>query len=245
MNKEFKNITIAVFYRSSRASMLMLAFLLSILPVTGRSESLLQCDFSKSFKVELNKDSPIGAASIREHTIVWHAQKKKYYLLADVIPLNWKLHPNTYDTEIHLFSSPDLSEWKYHGVAIEKGKTEDAYDKFGVASPVAAAVVDGIIYCPYSARRTSEYTGRSVGLAYSFADPEKIPWNKTQRPISDLPGEDDDTAMVKDDKTDLFHLYHRTAIFHSKGGDYHIVHSQSAKLYDEAFGAKFSLAIRS
>ncbi|NOY00496.1 MAG: family 43 glycosylhydrolase [Verrucomicrobia bacterium] len=185
------------------------------------------------FKVELDKDSPIGEASIREHAIVWHPQKKKYYLLADVIPLSWKLHPNTYDTEIHLFSSPDLSEWKYHGVAIEKGKAEDAHDKFGVASPVAAALVNGVIYCPYSARRTPEYTGRSVGLAYSSADPEKLPWNKTQRPISDLPGEDDDVAIVKDDKTALFHLYHRTALFHSAGNDYNIVHSQSATPLDE------------
>ena len=95
------------------------------------AEPLVQCDFSKSFEVQLTKDSPIGEASIREHTIVWHPQKKKYYLLADVIPLAWKLHPNTYDTEIHLFSSPDLSDWKYHGVAIEKGNTEGTHDRFG------------------------------------------------------------------------------------------------------------------
>lgn len=198
------------------------------------AESFVQCDFTKPLQVQLTKDSPIGEASIREHTIVWHPLNKKYYLLADVVPLKSKHHPNTYESEIHLFSSGDLSDWNYHGVAIAKGEVEGAHDRHGVASPVAATLVDGVIYCPYSARKTKTFTQRSVGLAYSSSDPEKIPWNKTSRPISDLPGEDDDVAIISEEDGARFHLYHRIA-----GPEgYQIVHSESKNPLKESSWSK-------
>jgi len=181
------------------------------------------CDFTVSYIVELNAQSQPGESSLREHSIVWHPLKKKYYLLTDVVPLKSKHHPNTYNTEIHLFSSSDLSNWTWHGVAITKGTQAGDFDRFGVASPVAAAVYNGIIYCPYSARRTSQFSQRGVGLAYSHTDPEQLPWNKTKQPISDLPGEDDDVALVNDNTDHRLHLYHRTT--GPKG--YQIVHSES------------------
>lgn len=189
-----------------------------------RADSLVRCDFTKSYIVELNSESESGEASLREHAIVWHPLKKKYYLLADVIPLHSKHHPNTYNTEIHLFSSPDLSEWTWHGVAIPKGTRPGSHDRYGVASPVAAIFHNGIIYCPYSARRTSHFTERSVGLAYSHANPEQLPWHKLEQPISDLPGEDDDVALVSDESGQRLHLYHRSA---SEKG-YQIVHCESS-----------------
>lgn len=202
---------------------LMFVMILSLFHQSARGESFVESDFTQPLHVQLTKNSAIGEASLREHTIVWHPQKKKYYLLADVILLKSKHHPNTYESEIHLFSSADLSVWTYLGVAITKGKVEGAHDRHGVASPVAATLVNGIIYCPYSARRTNTFTQRSVGLAYSFSDPEKIPWNKTPRPISDLPGEDDDVAIIANQAGTLFHLYHRT----TGAGGYQIVHSES------------------
>lgn len=218
----------------SLISLIKQVTVLIVLQQSVWADPFVQCDFTKPFEVQLTKDSVIGEASIREHTIVWHPLKNKYYLLADVIPLISKYHPNTYESEIHLFSSKDLSTWKHHGVAIAKGKTEGDFDRHGVASPVSATLKNGIIYCPYSARKTKKFTQRSVGLAYSYSDPEKIPWNKTAQPISDLPGEDDDVAIVKDEKEIKFHLYHR-----STGPEgYQIVHSESTTPLKESSWAK-------
>jgi|GEM_PF-1853546 len=215
-------------------SLIKLIFVLVLLQQSTWADSFVQFDLTKPFEVQLTKDSVIGEASIREHTIVWHPLKKKYYLLADVIPLKSKYHPNTYESEIHLFSSSHLSDWQYHGIAITKGETEGDHDRHGVASPVSATLKKGIIYCPYSARRTKEFTQRSVGLAYSYSDPEKIPWNKTAQPISDLPGEDDDVAIINDEKGAPFHLYHRNA-----GPEgYRIVHSESTTPLKESSWAK-------
>ena len=113
-----------------------------------RAELPALCDRTNTFQVSLPEGSITGESSLREHSIVWHPEKKKYYLLADVIPLASDDHPNTYNTEIHLFSSPDLADWRYHGVAIRKGTAADDFDRYGVASPVAATLVDGVIYCP-------------------------------------------------------------------------------------------------
>lgn len=199
-----------------------------------RAELPALCDRTNTFQVSLPEGSITGESSLREHSIVWHPEKKKYYLLADVIPLASDDHPNTYNTEIHLFSSPDLADWRYHGVAIRKGTAADDFDRYGVASPVAATLVDGVIYCPYSARKTRQYTGRSAGLAWSGADPEQIPWNKSGQPVSDLPGEDDDVALISTAGDDRFHLYHRTT-----GADgYQIVYRASKNPRDKASWSK-------
>jgi len=83
-------------------SLIKLIFVLVLLQQSTWADSFVQFDLTKPFEVQLTKDSVIGEASIREHTIVWHPLKKKYYLLADVIPLKSKYHPNTYESEIHL-----------------------------------------------------------------------------------------------------------------------------------------------
>ncbi len=166
-------------------------------------------DATRKFSVELRADSPTGEASIREHSIVWHPVKKKYYLLADVVPLKSPYHPNTYETEIHLWSSLDLTEWRYHGVAVKKGAQKNAYDAHGVASPAGAIFMNGKIYVPFSARRTRQFTRRNIGLAWSGDDPEQVPWTKSKSPISDLEGEDDDPALMIRPGDSQLCLYHR------------------------------------
>ncbi len=180
-------------------------------------------DATRNFKVELSGETPTGEASVREHAVVWHPVKQKYYLLADVIPLKSRHHPNTYETEIHLWSSPDLANWQYHGIAIEKGHSDKAYGSYGVASPAGAAFLQGKIYVPFSARRTRKFTQRGIGLAWSGKDPEQLPWAKSKNPISDLVGEDDDPALIKVPGDDRLHLYHRR----TGPGGYRIVHTFS------------------
>jgi len=177
----------------------------------------------QKFQVELATDSPLGEASIREHAITWHPQKQKFYLVADVVPLGTSHHPNTYDTQLYLWSSPDLASWTLHGLAVPKGTSPRAYDAFGTASPAGMACIDSRLYVPFSARRTARFTGRSIGLAYSGVDPEQLPWTKLPMPISDLDGEDDDPAAVVEPGRDRLHVYHRTT---GQGG-YRIEHTWS------------------
>ena len=183
----------------------------------------IKVDRGVSFHVELTAESPTGEASIREHAIAWHPVKKKYYLVADVVSLDSPHHPNTYDTELHLWSSRDLGEWTYHGIAVEKGRAGASYDGYGVASPAGMVFFHGRLYVPFSARRTSRFEKRSIGLAVSGTDPDKLPWAKTNRPISDLPGEDDDSALLVMPGDDSLHLFHRR----TGPGGYRIVHTAS------------------
>ena len=183
----------------------------------------IDVDRSVSFRVELTAASPTGEASIREHAIAWHPGKQKYYLVADVVPLSSPHYPNTYDTELHLWSSRDLTQWTYHGAAVRKGTAATSCDGYGVASPAGMAFYEGRLYVPFSARRTPNFEKRSIGLAISEIDPERIPWRKLNRPVSDLPGEDDDPALLAMSGDDCLHLFHRR----TGSGGHRIVHTAS------------------
>ncbi len=100
-------------------SALSICLLLGI-EIVGFAAPPFEIDQQTSFHVELTETSPLGEASIREHSIVWHPVQRKYYLVADVVLLDSPHHPNSYDTELHLWSSSGLTLWTYHGVAIEK-----------------------------------------------------------------------------------------------------------------------------
>ncbi len=203
---------------------LVLLVTCSLPPSDVRAAKPILFDASKAFRVELTADSPVGEASIREHAVEWHPVNRKFYLVADVVPLSNPHHPNTYDTEVHLWSSRDLEHWTHHGVAIEKGTPDESHDGYGVASPVALVFLNGELLVPFSARKTKRFTRRSIGLAWSGTDPERIPWPKSRRPISDLDGEDDDCALVRVPGDDRLHLFHRTA----GPSGYRIVHTASA-----------------
>ncbi len=184
---------------------------------------------SLPYRVALGPDSVVGEASIREHAVTWHPGKQKFYLVADVVPLESSHHPNTYETELYLWSSPDLAVWTFIGLAVPKGKAGD-YDAHGVASPAGMVYARGRLYVPFSARKAERFRQRAIGLAWSGPDPESIPWTKTASPISDLPGEDDDPALMSIPGDDALHLYHRT----TGAGGYRIAHSASSSPEDPA-----------
>jgi len=187
-------------------------------------EMLVAPDFGTTLAVALTEESPVGPASIREHGVAWHPRRGKYYLLADVVPLASRHHPNTYDTQLHLFSSTDLRAWTYHGVAVPKGTPGKTYDGYGVASPAAVVYFRGRLYAAFSARRTRRFEQRGIGLAWSKEDPEQLPGSKTDRPVSDVEGEDDDAAVVVAPGDDRLHLYHRR----TGPGGYRIAYTVSA-----------------
>ena len=174
------------------------------------------------WSVALPPGAPTGEASIREHAVSWHPGRQVYYLVADVVPLANPHHPNTYETELHLWRSPDLAHWTYVGVAVPHGTPGGSYDGYGVASPSGIVCREGRIYVPFSARKTAAFAQRGIGIAWSGEDPDVVPWTRTDVPVSDLPGEDDDPSLVMVPGDPRLHLYHRTT-----GGGYHIVHTAS------------------
>jgi len=186
-------------------------------------------DAGTTWTVALPAGAPTGAASIREHAFAWHPGRQVYYLVADVVPLDNPHHPNTYDTELHLWRSPNLADWTYIGVAVPKGVPGHSYDGYGVASPSGIVCRDDRIYVPFSARKTAGFAQRGIGLAWSGPDPDVVPWTKTAAPISDLSGEDDDPSVVLMPGDPRLHLYHRTT-----GGGYHIVHTATSTPEDPA-----------
>lgn len=186
-------------------------------------ESLPVADLVIQYSGTSNQVALVGK-SIRENSIVWHPDQGKYYLLADVVDTSDPVHPNTYGTEIHLLSSADLKTWTYHGVAIEKGGVGEI-GEFGVATPAGAAYFGGKIYCPFSARNTSGWTNRNIGLAWSGSDPEILPWTRADEAVANTSGEDDDPAVVA--VGDTLHLYFRTTGSATVSG-YHIAHAASS-----------------
>ncbi|MCP4642065.1 MAG: hypothetical protein GY851_16600 [bacterium] len=180
--------------------------------------------------VALPEGSPVGEASIREHALAWHPAKECYYLVADVIPVGHPHHPNTYDTELHLWRSDDLHAWDLVGVVVPKGAPNSSYCAYGVASPAGMAYFNGKLYVPFSGRRTDRFDRRPIGLAWSGSDPADIPWTRTEAPVSDLPGEDDDPAVLTVPGDDRLHLYHRT----TGGSGYRIAHTASGTPEDPA-----------
>ncbi len=187
-------------------------------------------DRDEIYVVALSGDGEPPAASIREHAIAWHPVRECYYLAADVVPLDSPHHPNTYETAIHLWRSPDLKAWTYLGVAVPRGG-EGRFDAHGASSPAAMTYRDGRLYVAYSARKTARFTERGIGLAWSAENPEELPWATKASAISDLPGEDDDPGVLTIPGDDRMHCYHRTT-----GGDagYRIVHTYSTTPQDPA-----------
>lgn len=115
------------------------------------------------FRVELDRHAPTGEASLREHAVAWHPARQCYILVADVVPLTNPNHPNTYDTELRLWASPDLCAWTHHGVVVPKGRPGLDVDGYGVASPAGMAGFDGRLVVPFSAPRTSTFGQRVNG----------------------------------------------------------------------------------
>ena len=105
---------------------------------------------------------PAEKFCIRKTTIVF--VKNMYWIYADVISWDNEYWPNTYDTCIHAFSSPDCSKWAYHGKVIPH-RENNAWDYGGVATP-GAIYFNEKIYIFYSGReKTSGKGWRQIGMA--------------------------------------------------------------------------------
>lgn len=162
---------------------------------------------------------PTDHFSVRQMSGIWH--EGTYYIYADVVDWNNPCHPNTYDSSIGVFSSPDCEHWRYHGIAVPKGHRGD-WDGGGAASP-GASVFGGRFYVAYSGRENPDGSGhRWMGLA--VADDPLGPFDKLPEPI--VAGERmlDDANLVAcradgdGPGNGLLRLYHRSNAVQWKGG---------------------------
>ena len=186
------------------------------------------------FRITVHDDGPFalpvtgggrgpGHFSVRQNSCIWFAGT--YYLYADVVPWDNPYHPDTYDTSIHLFTSPDAETWEYEGEIIAKGG-EGTWTSAGVATP-GACVFRGKVYVAYSVRGHADGSGhRFIGI--SVADDPRGPFRELE-PLRLIPddvdyggGEPtlllDDPQLVgcNDDGTgpgdNCLHLYYRRSL---------------------------------
>lgn len=148
---------------------------------------------------------PMTAGSVRESSVIQVAGV--WYMYADVVPWNNSHHPNTYDTGIHLFTSPDGTAWTHGGIVL-KG-TDTAWDEGGTATP-GAVWFGGQVWLFYSGRELRNGRGhRHIGLA--LATRPDGPFEKLATPVIAGPGAKDDPCPVVSSDGAEVRLYYRRA----------------------------------
>lgn len=108
---------------------------------------------------------PTGNFSVRKVEAVRY--KNRTYAYADIVPFSDYFYPDSYSSEIGVFSSEDgLRNWTYHGIVIPRG-VEGSWDAGGVASPGAAVAENGAVILGYAAESNANghYGTRGIGIA--------------------------------------------------------------------------------
>ena len=104
----------------------------------------------------------------------------RHWLYADVVPWDSPHWPDTYDTSIHAFSSPDCSAWTYHGEVL-RHRVPGSWDFGGVTTP-GALLFDGRVHVFYTGYEKPGRGGvRQIGMA--VAEKPEGPFVKATEPI--------------------------------------------------------------
>ncbi len=168
---------------------------------------------------------PVKDFCVRKTTSVF--AENEYWIYADVIPWNHKYWPDTYDTSIHAFSSPDCQKWSYHGEAVGH-RENNAWDYGGVATP-GAIYFNNKIYIFYSGREKTNGKGwRQIGMA--IADHPAGPFHKNAVPIIAPVNKDshlDDPIPIISENGKCIDLYFRQADHYLPPPNYSICKVQS------------------
>lgn len=186
-------------------------------------------EYLKTFIASLQKKAPIFLPTenfcVRKTTAVY--AENKYWIYADIIPWNHQYWPDTYDTSIHAFSSPDGNKWTYHGEVI-RHREASRWDYGGVATP-GAVYFNKKIYIFYSGRQKTSGKGwRQIGMA--VADNPAGPFTKADSPV--IPSNnadchlDDPIPIISSDGKNI-ELYYREAARHLPPPNYRICKTDS------------------
>jgi hypothetical protein len=109
---------------------------------------------------------PAPTFAVRKlEAFVW-PKDNRTYAYGDIVNYSDPFYPVSYSSEVGVFSSTDgLTGWKYHGIAVGRGKP-GSWDGAGIASPGAASTADGTVLVGYCGENAP--TGginRGIGLA--------------------------------------------------------------------------------
>eukprot|EP00937_MAST-01D_sp_MAST-1D-sp2_P005452 g5452.t1 len=135
------------------------------------------------------------------------------YAYADVVNYSDPHYPDSYSSEIGVFSSADgKTGWQYHGIVVPRGQPGE-WDGGGVASPGAAAVAGGSVLVAYAAEKDPT-GGINRGIGVSRAPHPLGPFVKMGRDraiaspdgVCGGSGRCDDVIMQS--RADGVHLYH-------------------------------------
>ena len=79
---------------------------------------------------------PAAGFAVRKVEFIYYAPDRRTYAYADVINYTDPAYPESFGSEVGVFSSSDgRTSWLYHGIAIHRGAL-GGWDGGGVASPV-------------------------------------------------------------------------------------------------------------
>ena len=120
--------------------------------------------------------------SVRKLDGIYFAPEARYYAYADIIDFDNFYYPDSYDTNVGVFSSADgRHNWTYHGIVIARGPS-GAWDAGGIASPGATVVGDSI-FVGYAAEPLDGGAGnRGIGVA--VATHPLGPFAKQAKPVA-------------------------------------------------------------
>lgn len=88
---------------------------------------------------------PVDGFAVRKmEAFVWPTDNITY-AYADIINYTDYYYPDSYSSEVGVFSSPNgRTDWQYHGIVVHRGPFP-GWDGGGIASPGAAAAPDGTV----------------------------------------------------------------------------------------------------
>lgn len=151
------------------------------------------------------KALPVDGFSVRKVTAFF--ANGKSWLYADIVPFDHPYWPNTYNTSIHAWSSPDGRDWTYHGEVLPKGE-RGQWDCASVSTP-GAVTLNGKVYLFYTGMDTPDGRNsniRHIGLA--VADDPAGPFIKNPEPIQVSQGYlDDSSPVVSVDGKTIYHYF--------------------------------------
>ena len=157
---------------------------------------------------------PNANFSVRKMQAIYYPRDGMTYAYVDVVNFTDAYYPDSYSSEIGVFSSADgRAHWTYHGIAVPRGAA-GSWDAGGVASPGAAVADDGTVLVGFAAEN-NPHGGTTRGIGLASAPHPLGPFEKHSTPVASPFGNGVCAGMLCDD-----------VVLQSRpGGEVHIYHS--------------------
>jgi hypothetical protein len=149
---------------------------------------------------------------VRKLEAAYYPPDGRTYAYVDVVNFTDYYYPDSYSSEVGVFSSPDgRTAWQYHGIVIPRGPA-GSWDGGGIASPGVAVADDGSVIVGY-AGENSPSGGINRGIGVAISRHPLGPFAKSKALIADpkgvcgASGRCDDVIMQSRPGGEI-HIYH-------------------------------------